>query len=83
MNSLQSGHHSRRSSDTSQISVTSGSSFCNNDNDNSSSTTTGSGSNNQLEQTSEEDLWTTWAKIIHEWEQASAKKKLPQIKVIN
>ncbi|XP_059093741.1 ecotropic viral integration site 5 ortholog-like isoform X1 [Tigriopus californicus] len=60
LNSLQSGH-SRRNSDASQISVTSGSSFP------------------EREESTEEDLWTLWGKIINEWDSA-AKRKLPHVK---
>jgi hypothetical protein len=69
LNSLQSGH-SRRSSETSQISITSGSSFQD----------AAAAAGMSPENNAEEDLWTLWAKIINEWE-LSSKKKLPQIKV--
>lgn len=56
LNSLQSSAHSRKSSDTSQISLNSGAS---------------SGA--------EEDIWSTWAQIVTDWE-ASQKRKSPTVK---
>ena len=29
----------------------------------------------------EEDLWTTWGRIISEWDQPATRKKLPLVKV--
>lgn len=92
LNSLQSGH-SRRSSDTSQISVTSGSSFQDHNLDqiavngtptsmSAASSTSGgsSGSGSNGGGNKEEDLWTLWGKIINEWD-ANTKKRMPQLKV--
>lgn len=54
LNSLHSAH-SRKNSDTSQISITSGNSM------------------------SEEDIWTTWATILNDWE-GSLKRKSPCVR---
>ncbi|XP_050068749.1 ecotropic viral integration site 5 ortholog isoform X4 [Anopheles maculipalpis] len=56
LNSLQSSAHSRKSSDTSQISLNSGASSV-----------------------GEEDVWSTWASIVTDWE-ASQKRKGPTVK---
>ncbi|XP_035891430.1 ecotropic viral integration site 5 ortholog isoform X4 [Anopheles stephensi] len=56
LNSLQSSAHSRKSSDTSQISLNSGASSV-----------------------GEEDVWSTWATIVTDWE-ASQKRKGPTVK---
>ena len=81
MNSLsnQSGH-SRRSSDTSQISVASASQMSVTSGSSSATTTAQDGSDVNGSQSSEEDLWVLWGKIINEWE-IWTKKKAPQIKV--
>lgn len=55
LNSLQSSAHSRKSSDTSQISVNSGTSV------------------------GEEDIWSTWASIVTDWE-GSLKRKAPCVR---
>ena len=74
MNSLQSGH-SRRSSDTSQISVTSSNSF----NEAAAAAAMAAGMS-PADVNPEEDLWTTWGKLINEWEARVSKRQLPQIK---
>ncbi|XP_058452899.1 ecotropic viral integration site 5 ortholog isoform X1 [Malaya genurostris] len=56
LNSLQSSAHSRKSSDTSQISLNSGASSV-----------------------GEEDIWSTWASIVADWE-AGQKRKTPTVK---
>ncbi|XP_055624376.1 ecotropic viral integration site 5 ortholog isoform X1 [Toxorhynchites rutilus septentrionalis] len=56
LNSLQSSAHSRKSSDTSQISLNSGGSSV-----------------------GEEDIWSTWASIVADWE-AGQKRKAPTVK---
>ncbi|XP_058061453.1 ecotropic viral integration site 5 ortholog isoform X4 [Anopheles bellator] len=56
LNSLQSSAHSRKSSDTSQISLNSGASSV-----------------------GEEDVWSTWASIVTDWE-ASQKRKGPTVR---
>jgi hypothetical protein len=56
LNSLQSSAHSRKSSDTSQISLNSGSSSV-----------------------GEEDIWSTWASIVTDWE-GSQKRRNPSVK---
>ncbi|EAT34274.1 AAEL013460-PA [Aedes aegypti] len=56
LNSLQSSAHSRKSSDTSQISLNSGASSV-----------------------GEEDIWSTWAGIVADWE-AGQKRKAPTVK---
>uniref|UniRef100_A0A1Q3EZ55 Putative ypt/rab gtpase activating protein n=1 Tax=Culex tarsalis TaxID=7177 RepID=A0A1Q3EZ55_CULTA len=56
LNSLQSSAHSRKSSDTSQISLNSGASSV-----------------------GEEDIWSTWASIVADWE-AGQKRKAPTVK---
>ncbi|XP_065080394.1 ecotropic viral integration site 5 ortholog isoform X2 [Ochlerotatus camptorhynchus] len=56
LNSLQSSAHSRKSSDTSQISLNSGASSV-----------------------GEEDIWSTWAGIVADWE-AGQKRKQPTVK---
>ena len=90
LNSLQSGH-SRRSSDTSQISVTSGCSFQEAMAQQLGAAIGGmhlvqregsigeASDNSGGSSSSEEDLWTLWGKIIKEGD--SGKKKLPHIKV--
>ncbi|XP_037028411.1 ecotropic viral integration site 5 ortholog isoform X3 [Bradysia coprophila] len=55
LNSLQSSAHSRKSSDTSQISLNSGTSV------------------------GEEDIWSTWASIVTDWE-GSLKRKTPTVR---
>lgn len=55
LNSLQGSQHSRKSSDTSQISINSGNSV------------------------PEEDIWSTWASILTDWE-GSLKKKNPCVR---
>ena len=74
MNSLQSGH-SRRSSDTSQISVTSSNSF----NEAAAAAAMAAGMS-PADVNPEEDLWTMWGKLINEWEARVSKRQLPQIK---
>jgi hypothetical protein len=79
LNSLGGNGHSRRSSDTSQISVTSGSSNAttaaqDNSQDSQVSTSTNGVAN------SEEELWLLWGKIINEWE-VWHKRKASQVKV--
>ncbi|XP_055526512.1 ecotropic viral integration site 5 ortholog isoform X4 [Wyeomyia smithii] len=56
LNSLQSSAHSRKSSDTSQISLNSGASSV-----------------------GEEDIWSTWASIVADWE-AGQRRKTPTVK---
>ncbi|XP_052869173.1 ecotropic viral integration site 5 ortholog isoform X3 [Anopheles cruzii] len=56
LNSLQSSAHSRKSSDTSQISLNSGASSV-----------------------GEEDVWSTWASIVTDWE-ASQRRKGPTVR---
>ncbi|XP_062535127.1 ecotropic viral integration site 5 ortholog isoform X2 [Armigeres subalbatus] len=56
LNSLQSSAHSRKSSDTSQISLNSGASSV-----------------------GEEDIWSTWAGIVADWE-AGQKRKAPTVR---
>ncbi|XP_058812810.1 ecotropic viral integration site 5 ortholog isoform X2 [Topomyia yanbarensis] len=56
LNSLQSSAHSRKSSDTSQISLNSGASSV-----------------------GEEDIWSTWASIVADWE-AGQKRKTPTVR---
>ena len=73
MNSLQSGH-SRRSSDTSQISVTSSNSF----NEAAVAAAVAAGMS-PADVNPEEDLWTTWGKLINEWEARVSKRQLPQV----
>ena len=76
MSSMQSGH-SRRSSDTSQISVTSSNSF----NEAAAAMAARVGMcPAAAEVNPEEDLWTTWGKLINEWEARVSKRQLPQIK---
>ena len=75
MNSLQSGH-SRRSSDTSQISVTSNNSF----NEAAAAAAMAVGMS-PADVNPEEDLWTTWGKLINEWEARVSKRQLPQGRV--
>ncbi|CAB4055650.1 EVI5 [Lepeophtheirus salmonis] len=71
LNSLKSGSgHSRRSSDTSQISITSGTS---------SNVTVSSQPEQSPAHDPEEDLWSYWGKIISEWESGS-RKKVPNFK---
>ena len=79
LNSLGGNGHSRRSSDTSQISVTSGSSNATTaaqdlSQDSQVSTSTNGAAN------SEEELWLLWGKIINEWE-VFHKRKSSQVKV--
>ena len=71
--------HSRRSSDTSQISVTSGSSNATTAaQDNSQDSQISSSTNGMAN--SEEELWLLWGKILNEWE-VYTKRKASQVKV--
>ena len=79
LNSLGGNGHSRRSSDTSQISVTSGSSNATTAaQDNSQDSQISSSTNGMAN--SEEELWLLWGKIINEWE-VYTKRKASQVKV--
>lgn len=85
LNSLGGNGHSRRSSDTSQISVTSGSSNATTAAQDSSqesqvSTSTSGNSIAPAVGNSEEDLWILWGKVVNEWE-IWTKRKAPQVKV--
>ena len=79
LNSLGGNGHSRRSSDTSQISVTSGSSNATTAAQDHSQDSQVSSSTNGVAN-SEEELWLLWGKIINEWEHWT-KRKAPQVKV--
>jgi len=78
LNSLGGNGHSRRSSDTSQISVTSGSSNATTAaQDNSQDSQISSSTNGMAN--SEEELWLLWGKILNEWE-VYTKRKASQVK---
>ena len=79
LNSLGGNGHSRRSSDTSQISVTSGSSNATTTAQDLSQDSQVSTSTNGVAN-SEEELWLLWGKIINEWE-VFHKRKSSQVKV--
>ena len=68
MNSLSQSGHSRRGSDTSQISVT-------------SLTSASLSYDATPKEDIEEGLWNLWGKFINEWETLS-KKRQPQLKVL-